>query len=89
MRRCALSQKWLLVLVLFPSLAFASENCDTQYNGVCRNVCSSGEEAAEGAFIDCTEKQECCVAKAVPRKKGLMGGDATGGDPKKKEEQMQ
>ncbi|MGC2062591.1 MAG: hypothetical protein WA610_06405 [Thermodesulfovibrionales bacterium] len=84
-----MSLKWLLVFVLFPTLAFASENCATQYGGVCRDVCEPEEESAEGAFIDCTEKQECCVVKAVPRKKGLMGGDAANGDSKKKEGQKQ
>jgi hypothetical protein len=79
--------KWLLIIVLFPTLAFASENCATQYNGVCRDVCASEEEPAEGAFIDCTEKQACCVVRAVPRKKGLMDGDAANGDLKKKEGQ--
>jgi len=84
-----MSLKWLLVFVLFPTLAFASENCVTQYNGVCRDVCASDEEPAEGAFIDCTEKQECCVVKAVPQKKDSVGGDATNGDLKKKERQKQ
>lgn len=84
-----MSMKWLLVLVLFPSLAFASENCATQYNGVCRDVCATGEEPAEGAFIDCSEKQECCVVKSVPRKNIPMGGDAMNGEIKKKEEQKQ
>jgi hypothetical protein len=82
--------KWLLVFVLFPTLAFASENCATQYNGVCKEVCASAEEPAEGAFIDCGEKQECCVARAVPRKKGPpVAGDAANGDLKKKEVQKQ
>jgi len=81
------SLKWLLVFVLFPTLGFASENCATQYNGVCRDVCASEEEPAEGAFIDCTEKQECCIVKAVTRKKGPMAGDAKNGEMKKKEEQ--
>lgn len=84
-----MSLKWLLVFVLVPSLAFASENCATQYSGVCRDVCASEEEPAEGAFIDCTEKQECCVVKAVPRKKTPVGGDVTNGEIKKKEEQKQ
>lgn len=70
-----MSSKWLLVFVLFPALAFASENCVTQYNGICRDVCTPAEEPAEGAFIDCAEKQECCVAKAAPRKKTAGAGD--------------
>ncbi len=80
-----MSMKWLLVFVLLPVLAAASENCATQYNGVCRDACASGEEPAEGAFIDCTEKQECCVARAVPQQKDAGAGGLTHGDMKNKE----
>ncbi|MBA4371955.1 MAG: hypothetical protein C0402_03740 [Thermodesulfovibrio sp.] len=82
-----MSLKWLLVIVLLPSLAFASENCDTQYKGVCRDICAAEEEPAEGAFIDCTEKQECCVAKAVPTKPRGAGSGAVTVDPQKKGQQ--
>lgn len=56
-----------MVLVLSGSV-FASENCVEQYKGICRDTCSHGEIAAEGAFIDCDEKQECCVADSTSKK---------------------
>jgi hypothetical protein len=62
--------KWLLAAILLPSLVYASENCVTQYKGTCRDICSQDEEAAEGAFIDCSEKEECCVMKSAPKSDG-------------------
>ena len=61
--------KWvfLMFLVLTGSV-FASENCVEQYKGICRDACPKGEISAEGAFIDCGEKQECCVADATSKK---------------------
>lgn len=59
--------KWLLVLALFPALAFASEECVTQLKGTCKEVCAPDEAAEKGAFIDCTEKQLCCVQKEAPK----------------------
>ena len=52
----------LLILLLAPSVAVGSENCGMM-NGQCRDACNTDEEAHEGAFIDCGEKQECCVPK--------------------------
>jgi len=57
-----------LIFLTIPSLAFGSENCVEQYKGICRDTCSQGEIAAEGAFIDCDEKQECCVADSASKK---------------------
>lgn len=62
--------KWLLVLALFPALAFAAEDCATQMGGTCREVCAPDEAAEKGAFLDCTEKQKCCVAKEAPKTAG-------------------
>jgi len=53
--------KWVLFFVLFPALAIASEECATQLGGKCRTVCAPNERSEQGAFIDCTEKEECCV----------------------------
>ncbi len=55
--------KWLLILILFPALAFASEDCSTQLRGKCKEVCAPDESAEQGAFIDCAENQQCCVPK--------------------------
>jgi hypothetical protein len=61
--------KWVLITALvLPGSVFASENCAEQYKGICRDACSQGEIAAEGAFIDCGEKQECCVADPTSKK---------------------
>ncbi|MBI5100996.1 MAG: hypothetical protein HZB33_04085 [Nitrospirae bacterium] len=56
--------KWILAMILFPAISFGSENCVTQYHGTCRESCLHNEEVAEGAFIDCSDKEECCVKKA-------------------------
>jgi plastocyanin len=53
--------KWILILVLFPALALASEECATQLGGKCRTVCAPNEKSEQGAFLDCTEKEKCCV----------------------------
>lgn len=54
--------KWLCLMLLFPALAFAGEDC-SMLNGTCKEVCAAHEEAAKGAFLDCSDKQECCVTK--------------------------
>jgi hypothetical protein len=33
------------------------------FDGKCKDVCAENEEAVIGAFMDCTDKQECCVLK--------------------------
>lgn len=52
----------LFLLLLIPSLALGGELCP-QFNGKCRDVCAENEVAEEGAFMDCGEKQACCVPK--------------------------
>ncbi|MBI5640023.1 MAG: hypothetical protein HZA17_06320 [Nitrospirae bacterium] len=59
--------RWLLIMVLLPSFAFASENCVTQFGGKCRDACAPNEYEAEGAFIDCAEKEQCCVEKEASK----------------------
>jgi hypothetical protein len=54
--------KWLCLMLLFPAIAFAGEDC-SMFNGTCKEVCAAHEEAAKGAFLDCTDRQECCVKK--------------------------
>ena len=56
--------KLLMVLLLLPSLAWASEDCADQLKGVCRETCGPSEVVEAGAFIDCSEGQKCCVASA-------------------------
>ena len=52
------------LLILCPAAALAGEECSAM-GGVCRGVCGPDEEAEVGAFLDCTEKQECCVKKTA------------------------
>jgi len=69
--------RWIMILfLLFPFSASASENCVGQFGGICRDACAPGEEAAEGAFIDCTDKQDCCVLRSSAAKP-----DATASSP--------
>ena len=59
-----MSVKWIWVLLLFPALTWGSEHCAEQMKGVCREMCGPSEVAEQGAFIDCSEVQKCCVASA-------------------------
>jgi len=54
--------KWLCLMLLFPSIALAGEDC-ALLNGTCKDVCAAHEETAKGAFLDCSDKQDCCVPK--------------------------
>ncbi len=75
--------KWVLIMVLgLSGSVFASENCVEQYKGICRDTCPHGEIAAEGAFIDCDEKQECCVADSTSKKPEAKQGGETPPLPK-------
>lgn len=63
--------RWIMIMfLLFPLSASASENCATQFGGICRDACAAGETPAEGAFIDCGDKQDCCVGRSSPAKAG-------------------
>lgn len=50
-----------LFLLLTSSLSTAGENC-SMMGGKCRDACGPSEKAEVGDFLDCGEKQECCVA---------------------------
>jgi hypothetical protein len=52
----------LLAFILIP-FAGAGENC-AQLSGTCREACGQNEEKEAGAFEDCGEKQECCIASS-------------------------
>ena len=52
------------LLLIWPAVVFAGEEC-SMVGGVCRDVCGADEEKEVGAFLDCTDKQECCVKKAT------------------------
>lgn len=54
--------RWLCLMLIFPAFAFAGEDCSL-VNGKCKDVCAAYEESVKGAFLDCTDKQECCVRK--------------------------
>ena len=62
-----------LILTMALPLAFGSENCGMM-NGQCKDVCNSDEEILEGAFIDCVDKQECCVPKPPSKERGEDSG---------------
>ena len=53
--------RWVLVLVVFPAMVFAGEDCATQLGGKCRTVCAPNEKAEQGAFLDCAENEKCCI----------------------------
>lgn len=63
----------LAVAALCPALVLASEQCVAQLGGKCRPACATGEKAEPGAFVDCGEKQACCVAD---RARGSEGASA-------------
>lgn len=58
--------KWVMVLILFPTLVFAGETCP-QVGGQCREACAPNEAAEKGLFLDCTEKQQCCIPKEASK----------------------
>jgi plastocyanin len=60
--------KYLLALALLPGLAFASEECVAQLGGKCRPACAPGEKPEQGAFIDCAERDACCVPDEAAKK---------------------
>jgi hypothetical protein len=51
----------LLFLLFASSPVFSSEVCST-LGGTCRDACGRNETPEAGAFEDCAEKQQCCVA---------------------------
>ena len=56
----------LLALVLTASSVPAGETCGMM-GGTCRDACGAKEQAENGDFMDCKEKQECCVARSEPQ----------------------
>ena len=52
----------LLLVLLIASQGIAGENC-SMLGAKCRDACGQGEEAQAGAFEDCGEKQDCCLAR--------------------------
>ncbi len=55
-----------MICLLVPAVASAGEEC-APLGGICRPACGADEEAAVGAFLDCSVKEECCVKKDQPR----------------------
>jgi len=58
--------RWLYFVLLFPVLASAGEDC-SMLGGRCKEVCAADEVAEKGAFLDCSDKQECCVGDEAYR----------------------
>lgn len=52
----------LFIFLVAVSPVFASEIC-SMLGGTCRDACGQNEAPEAGAFEDCTEKQQCCVAQ--------------------------
>lgn len=76
-----MNKRLLFLLLLMPTLAFGAEDC-SMFDGKCRDACGANEVAMLGAFMDCTQKQECCVPKSETRKPVAPAAPV----PKQKEE---
>lgn len=79
--------RWLWLFLLIPALASAGENC-SMLGGTCKEVCAAHEEVAKGAFLDCTDRQDCCVEKETSNSRKLTTGSEgkdAGLKPKTKE----
>jgi hypothetical protein len=62
--------KWFLLLVMFfPTFVLAGEYCADDYRGICRYDCLQDETPADGGFIDCDDKQVCCIENPGQDKK--------------------
>ena len=68
--------KWVLFVMLFPTLTFASEECVTQFGGKCRTVCASTERSAQATF-GCSEDEKCCIKKSSAKKLKKVSGRVT------------
>jgi len=54
----------LFFFLLASTVAFSGENCSS-LRGTCRDACGQNEEQTAGAFEDCAERQQCCVAESA------------------------
>jgi hypothetical protein len=59
--RSLMAVSCIFFFLLASSPVFSSESCSA-LGGTCRNACQQNEAPEAGAFEDCTEKQQCCVA---------------------------
>jgi len=57
----------LFLLLLIPTLVFGAEDC-VQVGGKCKDVCAENEVVEDGTYMDCSEKQVCCVPKRETKK---------------------
>ncbi len=71
----------LCLLLLLPAMVFGGEEC-AMVGGMCRDACAADEYAEVGAFLDCTEKQECCVKKEDQPAKDISQPGDTGREDK-------
>jgi len=70
--------KWILVLALFPALAFASDECVTLLGGKCRTACAPNERVKQDTFSDCAKDESCCVPiKSSAKKLKKVSGRVT------------
>lgn len=69
--------RWLLafIFILITATAFAGENC-SMLGGTCRDACGPDETAEPGAYMDCTDKQECCVPKKESKTSAPQNSEA-------------
>ena len=79
------TMRWVLLLVLFPGLVFASEQCVTQFGGKCKATCASNERSQQGASLGCAEDQKCCLpGKSSAKKLKRVSGRITAIDSAEK-----
>jgi hypothetical protein len=76
--------RWLFIalLVVSPAITFAGEEC-TQLGGKCREKCGPDEAAEVGAFLDCSDKEQCCVEKKGPETPERKSGGEDGKEDRK------
>jgi len=56
----------------------SGEKCATQSGGKCKTVCAPNERSKQGAFLDCTKEEKCCVSgKTSARHLKQISGQVT------------
>ncbi|HAS54049.1 MAG: hypothetical protein A2X56_06580 [Nitrospirae bacterium GWC2_57_13] len=55
----------IFLLLCVPVIVLGAEECSL-FRGACKEACAPNEKAEAGAFLDCTDSQECCVKEEAP-----------------------
>ena len=53
------------IVIAYAGPAFGGEVC-SQMGGTCKAACGQNEQAESGAFLDCSDTEECCVTVSPP-----------------------